>query len=70
MKGMMQTCMKQCRWCPLIPVVLGILLFFVGYFLTAETVKILWLAFSCLPIIMGLSALIAMNVMFRKRGEV
>ena len=44
----MQACMKGCRWCPLVPVVLGIILFLLGYFQNAETVRVLWLVFFML----------------------
>ena len=66
MKDMMQACMKGCRWCPLIPLVIGVILFLLGYFLDAETVRSLWLVFSCFPIVMGLMALIMMNTMFKE----
>lgn len=66
MKDMMQACMKGCRWCPLIPLTFGVVLFLLGYFLDAETARILLLVFSCVPIVMGLMALIMMNTMFKK----
>ena len=66
MKDMMQACMKQCRWCPLIPLVIGVILFLLGYFLDADTVRVLWLVFSCLQILMGLAALILINTMFKE----
>lgn len=66
MKDMMQACMKGCRWCPLIPLILGIILFLLGYFLDAQTVRLLWLVFSCFPIVMGLMALVMMNTMFKE----
>lgn len=66
MKDIMQACIKKCRWCPLIPVILGVVLFLLGYFLDAEIVRILWLVFSCLPILMGLMALVMMNIFFNK----
>jgi len=66
MRDMMQACMKKCRWCPIIPLIFGVVLFLPGYFLNAETVRILWLVFSCIPIFMGLMALIMMNTMFKE----
>ena len=66
MKNMMQACMKGCRWCPLIPLILGVILFLLGYFLDAQTVKLLWLVFSCIPIVVGLLALTMMNTMFKE----
>ena len=69
MKDIMQACMKGCRWCPLVPVVLGIILFLLGYFLNAETVRVLWLVFSCFPILMGLVTLIMMNTIFKEQNQ-
>lgn len=66
MKDMMQACMKKCRWCPLIPMTLGVILFLLGYFLQAEMVRVLWLVFSCIPIFMGAVALIMMNTLFKE----
>ena len=63
MGRMMQACMRKCRWCPLIPVLLGVVLFLLGYFLEAEVVQILWLFFSGLIVFFGLIALIIMNLM-------
>jgi hypothetical protein len=51
--SMMAECMKKCRWFPLIPVVLGALLFLLGYYLNAETTRILWMIVSGLVIIFG-----------------
>lgn len=69
MKDIMQACIKKCRWCPLIPVILGAVLLLLGYFLDAEIVRILWLVFSCLPILMGLMALVMMNIFFNKEED-
>ena len=66
MKDMMRACMKGCRWCPLIPLVIGVVLFLLGYFLNADTVRILWLVFSCLPIVIGLVALVITNTMLKE----
>lgn len=66
MKDMMQACMKGCRWCPLISLIFGVILFLLGYFLEADTVRVLWLVFSCLPIVIGVVGLIMMNFMFKR----
>ena len=68
MKNMMQACKKKCRWCPVIPIVFGVILFLLGYFLNAETVRILWLVFSCLPIVMGTMGLVMMNFFFKEEN--
>ncbi len=63
MEKMMPECMKGCRWCPLIPLILGIIAFLLGYYLDPATTRILWLVFSGLVILMGLMCLIMMNAM-------
>lgn len=65
MMGMMKECMKRCRWCPLMPVVFGSILFLLGYFLDAENVRILWLVFTGFMVLMGIFMLIMINTMFR-----
>lgn len=42
-RSMMGECMRGCRWFPLIPVILGILLLLLGYYLDAEITRILWM---------------------------
>ena len=64
---MMEDCMKKCRWCPLIPVIFGIILFLVGYFLRADIVRIVWLTLSGLVILLGLLCLIMMGLMGGKK---
>lgn len=52
--SMMAKCMSKCKWCPLIPVIVGVLLFIAGYFLSAEIVRVLWLIVSGLIILTGI----------------
>jgi len=42
-RSMMGKGMKVCRWFPLIPVVFGIALLLLGYYLNAETTRVLWM---------------------------
>jgi len=63
MKEMMKHCMEKCRWCPLIPLTLGIVFFLLGYYLDPNTVRILWLAGAGLMTLMGLMGFIMMSVM-------
>jgi len=63
MKEVMKECMKRSRWCPLIPMTLGIISFLLGYFLDAEIVRILWLIFSGMAILMGVFCFIMMSAM-------
>jgi len=58
MKGMIGICGEKCRWCPLIVIVGGILLFLLGYYLDAKVVRILWLVTSALWVAMGLGSFI------------
>lgn len=64
--SMMAKCMKGCRWCPIIPVILGTILLLLGYFLNPETIRVLWLILSGVVVLMGLFCLIAMNIISRK----
>ncbi len=57
--------MKGCRWFPLIPVVLGILLLLLGYYLNAEITRILWMAAAGFVILMGTFGLLMMSKMIR-----
>jgi len=59
--GMMKECMKRCRWCPIIPVILGIFLLLLGYYLDAEITRILWMAVAGLIILLGTFGLFMMN---------
>lgn len=62
MKEMMKNCMQRCSWCPLLPIILGIIGFLVGYFLDAEIVRILWLILSGAMVVMGLLGWLMMKV--------
>ena len=46
-------CMRAFRWLPLIPLCIGVVLFLLGYFLSAEAVRILWLVLAAIPVILG-----------------
>ncbi len=66
MMDMMKECMKKCKLCVLIPIILGIIFFLLGYFLNAEIVRILWLIFSGFIVLMGIFGLIMMSVINRR----
>lgn len=66
MMAMMKGCMKGCKWCAFMPIIFGIVLFLLGYFLSAEVVRILWLIMSGLIILMGIFCLIMMSAMTKK----
>jgi len=53
MSGMMKVCMRRAKWMPLFPLTMGIVFFLIGYLLSADVVRILWLVFSGLIILMG-----------------
>ncbi len=63
MMGMMKECMQQCKPCALMPILFGGVFFGLGYFLDAEIVRILWLVFAGLMILMGVFAYIMMSTM-------
>lgn len=65
MSMMMGHCMRAFRWLPLIPLCFGIVLFLLGYFLSAEAVRILWLVLAAIPIILGVLALLITTAMSR-----
>ena len=63
--SMMAECMKKCRWFPLIPVIFGIVLLLLGYYLDAEITRILWMIAAGLLILMGTFCLLMMSKMIR-----
>lgn len=65
MGGMMKACMKKCRWCPLMPITFGIILFLLGFYLDAEVVRLLWLIFTGFMVLMGTFMLIMINTFFK-----
>ncbi len=69
MSGMMKTCVKRGRWFPLFPIVVGIILFCIGYFCSAEVIRVLWLILSSLVTLMGVAGLIMVNAMLRNRSD-
>jgi hypothetical protein len=62
-RSMMRECMRGCRWLPLVPVVLGILLLLLGYYLDAEITRILWMGAAGFVILMGTFCLLMMSRM-------
>lgn len=65
MMGMMKECMKGCRWCALMPITFGAILFLLGYYLDTEVVRILWLIFTGFMVLMGIFMLIMVSTFFR-----
>ncbi|OEU62091.1 MAG: hypothetical protein BA870_05700 [Desulfuromonadales bacterium C00003094] len=61
MKEMMKSCLQKCRWCPLLPIILGTIAFLLGYFLDAEIIRIIWLILSGTMVVMGLLCLLMMR---------
>ena len=55
--SMMSKCMTGCRWFPLIPVILGIALIMLGYFLNAEVIRIIWMISSGFVLVLGVLGL-------------
>ena len=58
-------CMRAFRWLPLIPLCIGVVLFLLGYFLSAEAVRILWLVLAAIPVILGALGLFMTTSMSR-----
>jgi hypothetical protein len=65
MKGCMRNCMKGCKWCAMMPVTFGAILFLLGYYLDAEVVRILWLIFTGFMVLMGIFMLIMINAVLK-----
>ena len=62
-RSIMTGCMKMCRWFPLIPVIFGITLFVLGYYLDASIIRVLWMLFAGFIVMMGTFGLILMGRM-------
>jgi hypothetical protein len=61
-RSMMSKGMKVCRWFPLVPVVLGIALLLLGYYLDAEVTRILWMLLVGFVILMGAFGFLMMSL--------
>lgn len=60
---MMTHCATNMRWMPLLPITVGTALLLLGYFMEAESVRIVFLTLAALPVIMGVFGFIMMNIM-------
>ena len=61
-QGMMK-CMKGAKWFLLIPGVIAVLAFLLGYVLRPEYVKILWLIITGSLVVLGTIFYVSMNIM-------
>ena len=59
----MSECMKKCKWFPLIPVIFGVVLLLLGYYLDAETTRILWMIAAGFVILLGTFGLVMISRM-------
>ena len=59
----MSKCMRGCRWFPIIPVVLGMALFLLGYYLSPEITRILWMIIAGFVVLTGTFGLLMMSKM-------
>jgi len=50
--------MKACRWFPMIPVMLGLGLFLLGYYVKPETAKVMWMFMAGALVLFGTFALL------------
>lgn len=64
-RSMMGKGMSVCRWFPLIPVVFGVALLLLGYYLNAETTRVLWMVASGFLILMGTFCVVMMSRIMR-----
>jgi hypothetical protein len=47
------------------PIIFGVVLFLLGYYLDAESVRLLWLVFTGFMVLMGIMMLVMVNVFLR-----
>ena len=66
MGEMMKECIGTCRCCGFMCLGAGIISFLLGYFLSPETVRILWLFLSGISVLMGLLCCIQMGANSKK----
>ncbi len=64
--GVMKKYMKGCRWCAFMPIIFGTILFVLGYYLDAEVVRILWLIFTGVILLMGIFMSIMVSASLNK----
>lgn len=57
-RSMMGRCAAMCRWFPLLPLILGIALLLMGYYLDASVTRVLWMFMAGSVALMGLFGLI------------
>ena len=60
-RSMMAGCMRMCRWFPVIPVIFGIAFLLLGYYLDPSIIRVLWILFAGLMIMMGTFGLVLMG---------
>ena len=56
--SMMANCATMCRWFPLLPVILGITLLLLGYYLDPSITRVLWMSAAGFVALMGVLGLI------------
>ena len=56
--------MKACRWFPLVPIMLGIALLLLGYFLNPEITRVLWMVAAGFVSLMGV---LCLTMMFKMK---
>ncbi len=59
--GSCHSMMGKCRWFPLIPIVFGVVLLLLGYYLDAEITRVLWMAVAGVTVLLGTFGLIMMS---------
>lgn len=64
-RSMMGRCMTTCRWFPLVPVILGIALLLLGYYVDASITRVLWMLAAGILVLVGALGLIVAGRMCR-----
>ena len=67
--SMMGRCPAMCRWFPLLPLILGIVLLGLGYYLDASITRFLWMFAAGFMALMGAAGLILAGGMRKMWGR-
>ena len=66
----MGKCFSVCRYFPLVPVIMGAGFLALGYFLSPESVRVLWMVGAGIAVVMGLFGLVVVGRIASRIGSV
>ena len=70
MPSFMRNCSSMCRYFPLVPVIMGAGFLALGYFLSPESVRVLWMVGAGIAVVMGLFGLVVVGRIASRIGSV